>query len=128
MWSRPRRRARRCVVGLYVGCATVGVFATWYTRDAFLGIDLSGDGHSTVSFAQLRDWEQCASWKGFQVRAAGRRGGAPTCAWRGSTTWLYLSNYPGLPRRIAHMQLPPYQVAHAVVCARVAGIPLHRRW
>jgi hypothetical protein len=29
------------VVGAYVGCATVGVFVTWYLCDSFLGIDLS---------------------------------------------------------------------------------------
>lgn len=29
------------VVGCYVGFATVGAFATWYTSTSFLGIDLS---------------------------------------------------------------------------------------
>jgi magnesium-transporting ATPase (P-type) len=33
---------RYMVVGAYVGCATVGVFVTWYLCDSFLGIDLSG--------------------------------------------------------------------------------------
>jgi P-type Ca2+ transporter type 2C len=56
---------RWLVVGLYVGYATVGVFATWYTSASFMGIDLSGDGHTPVTFSQLRDWETCASWKGF---------------------------------------------------------------
>jgi hypothetical protein len=32
---------RYMVVGAYVGCATVGVFVTWYLCDSFLGIDLS---------------------------------------------------------------------------------------
>ena len=75
MTKRPRRSDdhfltpwilfRWLVVGAYVGVATVGVFATWYTCDSFLGIDLSGDGHSTVTLSQLRSWEQCPSWVGF---------------------------------------------------------------
>jgi len=32
---------RYMVVGAYVGCATVGVFVTWYLCDSFMGIDLS---------------------------------------------------------------------------------------
>ncbi len=56
-------------MGLYVGCATVGIFAAWYTSNSFLGIDLSGDGHTAVSFEQLRDWEQCRTWQEFKVRA-----------------------------------------------------------
>lgn len=58
------------VVGSYVGFATVGSFATWYTSSSFLGIDLSGDGHTPITFAQLRDWESCRSWEGFQVGCA----------------------------------------------------------
>jgi Ca2+-transporting ATPase len=53
---------RYMVVGLYVGCATVGAFAIWFTHSSFAGIDLSQDGHSTVSFAQLRSWRECPSW------------------------------------------------------------------
>lgn len=59
------------VVGCYVGFATVGAFATWFTSTSFLGIDLSQDGHTPVSFAQLRDWEACHTWEGFQVGRAG---------------------------------------------------------
>lgn len=55
------------VIGLYVGIATVGVFIIWYTHDAFLGIDLSGDGHSLVTYSQLANWGQCHSWEGFSV-------------------------------------------------------------
>ncbi|KAI3437882.1 hypothetical protein D9Q98_000327 [Chlorella vulgaris] len=58
---------RWMVVGCYVGFATVGSFATWYTSPSFLGIDLSADGHTPISLAQLRDWESCPSWKGFQA-------------------------------------------------------------
>ena len=52
------------MVGCYVGFATVGVFATWYTSSSFLWglIDLSADGHTPVTLAQLRDWEACPTW------------------------------------------------------------------
>jgi Ca2+-transporting ATPase len=53
---------RWLVVGAYVGFATVGVFATWYTSTTFLGIDLTQDGHTPVSLAQLRAWESCPTW------------------------------------------------------------------
>lgn len=58
---------RAKVVGLYVGIATVGVFAIWYTHASFLGIDISGDGHTLVSMAQLRRWDECHSWEGFKA-------------------------------------------------------------
>ncbi|XP_068667876.1 calcium-transporting ATPase 4, endoplasmic reticulum-type-like [Aristolochia californica] len=58
---------RYLVIGLYVGLATVGVFIIWYTHGSFLGIDLSGDGHSLVSYSQLSNWGQCPSWEGFLV-------------------------------------------------------------
>lgn len=53
---------RWLVVGAYVGFATVGVFASWYTSSSFLGlVDLSADGHTPVSLTQLRHWESCRS-------------------------------------------------------------------
>ncbi|KAE9461180.1 hypothetical protein C3L33_06921, partial [Rhododendron williamsianum] len=55
------------VIGFYVGIATVGIFIIWYTRSSFLGIDLSGDGHSLVTYSQLANWGQCQSWEGFSV-------------------------------------------------------------
>ncbi|KAM7522264.1 hypothetical protein LguiA_012166 [Lonicera macranthoides] len=55
------------VIGLYVGLATVGVFIIWYTHDSFFGIDLSGDGHSLVTYSQLANWGQCPSWQNFSV-------------------------------------------------------------
>ncbi|KAF8402809.1 hypothetical protein HHK36_010900 [Tetracentron sinense] len=58
---------RYLVIGLYVGIATVGVFIIWYTHDSFLGIDLSGDGHTLVTYSQLANWGQCRSWEGFTV-------------------------------------------------------------
>ncbi|XAR59035.1 Calcium-transporting ATPase [Bertholletia excelsa] len=58
---------RYLVIGLYVGIATVGIFIIWYTQDSFFGIDLSGDGHSLVTYSQLSNWGQCHSWDGFSV-------------------------------------------------------------
>jgi len=58
---------RYLVIGMYVGIATVGIFIIWYTHASFLGIDLSGDGHSLVTYTQLANWGQCRSWEGFHV-------------------------------------------------------------
>lgn len=55
------------VIGLYVGIATVGVFIIWYTHGSFLGIDLSADGHTLVTYSQLANWGQCSSWSNFTV-------------------------------------------------------------
>lgn len=55
------------LVGLYVGAATVGIFVAWYMYGSVLGIDLAADGHTTVTWAQLSNWESCATWTGFQV-------------------------------------------------------------
>uniref|UniRef100_A0A383VU19 P-type Ca(2+) transporter n=2 Tax=Tetradesmus obliquus TaxID=3088 RepID=A0A383VU19_TETOB len=56
---------RYMVVGAYVGAATVGAFVVWYMCDSFLGIDLSQDGHTPVSWYQLSHWEECPKWQGF---------------------------------------------------------------
>jgi Ca2+-transporting ATPase len=53
------------VIGIYVGLATVGVFIIWYTHGSFLGIDLSGDGHTLVTYSQLANWGQCSTWNNF---------------------------------------------------------------
>ncbi|CAF1924168.1 unnamed protein product [Brassica napus] len=53
---------RYMVIGMYVG-----VFIIWYTHSSFMGIDLSQDGHSLVSYSQLANWGQCSSWEGFKV-------------------------------------------------------------
>ncbi|XXG81042.1 hypothetical protein AAC387_Pa09g1771 [Persea americana] len=58
---------RYLIIGLYVGVATVGVFIIWFTHGSFLGIDLSGDGHTLVTYSQLSNWGQCPSWEGFTV-------------------------------------------------------------
>ncbi|CAA6654859.1 unnamed protein product [Spirodela intermedia] len=55
------------IIGLYVGIATVGVFIIWYTHGSFLGIDLSSDGHTLVTYSQLSNWGRCSTWEGFKV-------------------------------------------------------------
>jgi len=52
---------RYMVIGMYVGCATVGIFVCWYTTTSFFGIDLSGDGHPTVTLNQLLSWSECGT-------------------------------------------------------------------
>lgn len=59
---------RWMVVGMYVGFATVGAFVSWYLYDSVLFIDLSKDGHSTVTWDQLTHWEDCATWANFTVK------------------------------------------------------------
>ncbi|RDY08862.1 Calcium-transporting ATPase 4, endoplasmic reticulum-type, partial [Mucuna pruriens] len=56
---------RYLVIGIYVGIATVGVFIIWYTHGSFLGIDLSGDGHTLVTYSQLANWGECSKWNNF---------------------------------------------------------------
>lgn len=58
---------RYLVIGLYVGLATVGVFIIWFTHGSFMGIDLSKDGHTLVTYSQLANWGQCSSWQNFTV-------------------------------------------------------------
>ena len=45
---------RYMVVGLYVGFATVGVFAYWY-----IWYDWAGDDHTLISFQQLSNFGKC---------------------------------------------------------------------
>jgi Ca2+-transporting ATPase len=58
---------RYLVIGLYVGVATVGVFIIWFTHSSFLGIDLSADNHSLVTYSQLATWHECPTWQNFTV-------------------------------------------------------------
>ncbi|CAA6656347.1 unnamed protein product [Spirodela intermedia] len=58
---------RYLVIGSYVGMATVGIFIVWYTQASFMGIDLTADGHTLVSLAQLRSWGACPNWVGFSA-------------------------------------------------------------
>ncbi|KAJ1698953.1 hypothetical protein LUZ63_007465 [Rhynchospora breviuscula] len=55
------------VIGLYVGAATVGIFIIWYTQGSFMGINLTGDGHTLVTYSQLSNWGQCSTWSNFKV-------------------------------------------------------------
>jgi Ca2+-transporting ATPase len=50
---------RYMIVGLYVGFATVGVFAFWYI------LDEADDKHTLVTVDQLMHWGKCSTWKGF---------------------------------------------------------------
>jgi len=59
---------RYVIIGTYVGIATVGAFVSWYMFDSFMGIDLSKDGHSTVTWTQLTHWQECPKWEGFTAR------------------------------------------------------------
>ena len=54
-------------MGTYVGFATVGAFVAWYMNESFMGLDLSQDGHSTVTWYQLTHWNQCSTWRNFHV-------------------------------------------------------------
>lgn len=47
---------RYCVVGVYVGIATVGIFIYWYMFAE------TGDGHTLVSWNQLSHWGDCPNW------------------------------------------------------------------
>jgi Ca2+-transporting ATPase len=52
---------RYMVVGIYVGFACVAVFAFWYCVDHPLN---SQDGHTLVTFEQLRSWSACEDYHG----------------------------------------------------------------
>ena len=50
---------RYTVVGIYVGVATVGIFAYWYLAAE------TGDGHTLVTWYQLSHWGECPTWTDF---------------------------------------------------------------
>lgn len=54
---------RYMVIGMWVGIATVGIFAHWYLSDFGFG----NDGHTLVTWHQLTHWGQCSTWEGFEV-------------------------------------------------------------
>lgn len=59
---------RFLAVGSYVGLATVGIFVLWYiNNDSFMGIDMSMDGHTSVTIDQLSHWGECSLWANFHV-------------------------------------------------------------
>ena len=53
---------RYCVIGLYVGFATVGVFVYWYVLDRN-----AGDGHPLIAMDLLKNYHKCPSWEDFTV-------------------------------------------------------------
>jgi Ca2+-transporting ATPase len=58
---------RYMVVGIYVGVACVASFAFWYVAphdQAYFGLTNSNDGHTIVSWDQLRDWNKCKDYYG----------------------------------------------------------------
>ncbi|KAL3676762.1 hypothetical protein R1sor_026710 [Riccia sorocarpa] len=59
---------RFLTIGAYVGIATTGIFGLWYMNNtSFLGIDMSGDGHTAVTWGQLSHWAECPLWPKFSV-------------------------------------------------------------
>lgn len=48
------------VIGLYVGFATVGVFAYWY-----IWYDWAEYDHTLVTWSQLTNYQDCHSWTNF---------------------------------------------------------------
>jgi len=56
---------RYCVIGLYVGFATVGIFIYWYSFDDSI------DGHTLVSVADLMQWGKCSTWNDFHANPFG---------------------------------------------------------
>jgi P-type Ca2+ transporter type 2C len=53
------------VVGLYVGIATVGIFAYWYMYDSD-----AGDGHTLVTFSQLANFSECKTFTDFFAQSS----------------------------------------------------------
>jgi len=52
---------RYFIIGFYVGCATVGIFNYWFLYD-------TTDGHTLVSWNQLRNWSECPHWTDFHPK------------------------------------------------------------
>merc|ERR1719506_3449807 len=56
---------RYCVIGLYVGFATVGIFIYWYV------FDNNVDGHTLVPLEDLMAWGKCSTWENFHANPFG---------------------------------------------------------
>uniref|UniRef100_A0A7S2S2L6 Cation-transporting P-type ATPase C-terminal domain-containing protein n=2 Tax=Mucochytrium quahogii TaxID=96639 RepID=A0A7S2S2L6_9STRA len=50
---------RILLVGLFIGLGATSVVIVWYTNALFPYLDLSGDGHTIVSYSQLTQHEMC---------------------------------------------------------------------
>lgn len=72
---------RYLVVGVYVGLATVGIFAAWYLFPSLFGIPITADGHSTVSWYQLTNFDKCESWSDFRPAMQYTIAGGETVSW-----------------------------------------------
>jgi len=53
---------RYTIIGLYVGFATVGIFAYWY-----ISYDWSEYGHPLVTFSQLANWGKCSKFEEMEM-------------------------------------------------------------
>jgi Ca2+-transporting ATPase len=101
MTKRPRRKdedlisrwamVRYLVVGMYVGAATVGVFAVWYTRTSFLGLDFGKDGHTVVTWKQLSRWSECATWPAKEFSGGSFVAGGVEYSFRGAEKCDYFT-------------------------------------
>jgi P-type Ca2+ transporter type 2C len=80
---------RYLIVGLYVGAATVGIFAAWYLLPSLFGIAITADGHSTVTWHQLTNFDKCASWPNFRPAMS------YTVAGGGEVSWSHPCDYFG---------------------------------
>ena len=101
MTKKPRRKdedlispwtmVRYLLVGLYVGAATVGVFAVWYTQSSFLGVDFSGDGHTVVTWNQLSNWGKCAEWAKGEFSGGSYTAGGVVYSYTGADACSYFT-------------------------------------
>mmetsp|Transcript_3602 Transcript_3602/g.6125 ORF Transcript_3602/g.6125 Transcript_3602/m.6125 type:complete len:913 (-) Transcript_3602:36-2774(-) len=55
---------RYCVIGAYVGLATVGIFVYWYV------FATTADQHTLVSWHQLSHWGECPNWSREEFQPA----------------------------------------------------------
>ena len=54
---------RYFIIGTYVGCATIGIFAYWYLYFEH------ADNHSLISWDRLTTWTKCETWTDFKVNS-----------------------------------------------------------
>ena len=88
---------RWLLVGTYVGFATVGAFVAWYMCEHFMGLDLSADGHSTVTWYQLTHWNQCSTWSNFHVRPSSAAWAPAPLQVQIRIGWLHVQRAPVCP-------------------------------
>lgn len=101
MTKKPRRKdedllspwtmVRYLLVGLYVGFATVGVFAVWYTRTSLFGLDFGGDNHTVVTWHQLSHWGQCSTWSKKEFSGGSYSAGGVEYSYLGDDSCAYFT-------------------------------------